>query len=194
VVTVPLPSREAASADDARHLARVEYEDLAEMGVFGDFRVELLYGRVATMSPQGDQHIYSVQRLMELLLPVLLGRARVRVQVPVAASDDSEPEPDVAVVPHADYLDGRPQHCHLVVEVSDTSRTKDLGLKARLYAEMGVPDYWVVDLAKNVIVVHRAPADGRYDDVRPAGRGAEIALLAFPDVMVRVDDVLPPPR
>jgi Uma2 family endonuclease len=34
----------------------------------------------------------------------------------------------------------------LLVEVSDTTLDLDLGPKLRIYAEAGVPEYWVVDL------------------------------------------------
>jgi Uma2 family endonuclease len=98
----------------------------------------------------------------------------------------------MAVLPLGDYLDDFATCCHLVVEVADSSRRKDLGPKARLYAEMGVLDYWVLDIQRRALVVHRAPAGDHYDDVRTLSGGAEIALLAFPDVVVRVDDVLPP--
>ena len=119
-------------------------------------------------------------------------RAEVRSQSPLAASDESEPEPDVAVLPPGAYLDDHPRAAHLVVEVADSSRAKDLGVKARLYAEMGVPDYWVVDLARRELVVHRDPAPDRYREVRTLGAGDAIALLAFPEVTVRIADILPP--
>ena len=78
-------------------------------GALDDARVELLYGRLVSMSPQGGPHSYSVSQLMTLLVRALGERARVRVQAPFAAPDDSEPEPDVALVAPGDYLDGHPE-------------------------------------------------------------------------------------
>jgi len=66
--------------------------------------VELLYGRLVRMSPQGEPHVFSVTRLNKLLVRALGDRAEVRVQAPFGASDVSEPEPDVAVVPPGSYL------------------------------------------------------------------------------------------
>jgi Uma2 family endonuclease len=175
-----------------RRLRRSEYDRLIAMGVFENESLELLYGQLVTMSPQGTAHAYAIRRINNYLVQALARRAEVLVQSPVAASDDSEPEPDVAVVDVGDYLDDHPSACHLVIEVADSSRKTDLELKARLYAEMGVPDYWVVDLARRVLVVHRAPAGDRYDEVRTFGTGASVEVLRFPDVVVRVDDVLPP--
>jgi Uma2 family endonuclease len=144
------------------------------------------------MSPQGTAHAYAIQRFINALVVALAQRALVRVQAPVVASDESEPEPDVAVVDIEDYLDDHPAACHLVIEIADSSRKTDLELKARLYAEMGVPDYWVVDLQRRELVVHRDPVTDRYREVRTLVAGGAIAVLAFPDVVVRVDDVLPP--
>lgn len=41
----------------------------------------------------------------------------------------------------------------LMVEITDTTHDVDLGPKPRIYAEAGVPEYWVVDL--KALVVHR---------------------------------------
>src|SRR5437879_3175316 len=82
-----------------RPLKRVEYDRLVQTGMLRDEHVELLYGSIVQMSPIGAPHSGTVQRLTELLVLALHGRAAVRVQLPFAASDASEPEPDVAVVP-----------------------------------------------------------------------------------------------
>ena len=191
-MTVVTTSAHERSERPIRLLRRSEYDALVSSGSFENERLELLYGQLVTMSPQGTAHAFSVQRLSKLLTLALGQRADVRIQLPVAASDDSEPEPDVAVVDVGDYLDDHPSDCHLVIEVADSSRKTDLELTARLYAEMGVPDYWVVDLARRELVVHRDPAGDRYREVRTFGAGASVEVLRFPDVVVRVDDVLPP--
>ena len=69
---------------------------------------ELLDGALVPMSPIGPPHSSAVQRLMELLLPALLGRATVRAQSPFAAHELSEPEPDIAVVLRDDYGSAHP--------------------------------------------------------------------------------------
>jgi Uma2 family endonuclease len=37
----------------------------------------------------------------------------------------------------------------------------DRGTKGPLYAAMGVPEYWIVDVVGRTIEVHRAPRDER---------------------------------
>jgi Uma2 family endonuclease len=179
-------------AEALRPLKRAEYDQLVELGVFDGEKLELLYGRLVEMSPTGEHHAYVVRKLNMLLTPALVGRAEVGVQGPVAASDESEPEPDIAVLPPGDYLDDHAKSALLIVEVADSSRHRDLTVKARLYAEMGVGDYWVVDLTRREVVVHRRPAGDRFGDVSTFDASAEVALLSFPDVIVRIAAILPP--
>lgn len=173
-------------------VTRAEYEALVCRGALEDARVELLYGRLVAMSPQGEPHTYSVGQLMVLLVRALSDRARVRIQAPFAAPDESEPEPDVAVVAPGDYLEGHPRAAFLIVEVAETSLARDRA-KARLYAAAGVGEYWIVNLPEKVIEVHREPSAEGYSSVSRHKRGERLPLLAFGDVEVAVDGVLPPP-
>ena len=178
--------------EKVRPLRRTDYERLVEMGAFADERVELLYGMVVSMTPIGPAHEEAVDRLTALLVGALGSRARVRVQNSLASpTSESIPQPDLAVVPPADYSRRRPDRALLVVEVAESSLRKDQRVKARLYAESGVPEYWIVNLADGRIEVHRDPADGAYRTRTEHGRGEAVTLLGFPDVYVRVDDVLP---
>jgi len=163
-----------------------------DLGAFRDERVELLYGRLVRTSPQGNEHVYSVRKLAERLIIALQGRAVVQVQAPFAAADDSEPEPDIAVVPSGDYLQEHPAVAFLVIEVSKTSLADDRA-KARLYASR-VPQYWIVNLVDGLVEVHRDPSGDRYERVDSHGRGQQLRVPSFDDVVVTVDDVLPPKR
>jgi Uma2 family endonuclease len=178
------------SPDTARPISRVEYDKMVQIGLFEDEHVELLEGVVVRMSPQGAKHAAVVQRLTHLLVLALGQRAAVRIQSSFAASDGSQPEPDVAVVPPGDYDDAHPSEAWLVVEVSETSLVKDRGLKARLYAETGVPEYWVVNAVDDIIEVHSEIVRGAYARVVPYRKGDVIDLQRFPQVNIRVDDVL----
>jgi Uma2 family endonuclease len=176
-----------------RPLRRAEYDRLVELGMFDDAdRIELLRGSLVEMSPQGDVHSDCSGVLMTLLIRVLGDRASVRAHSPFAAGDYSEPEPDVAVYPPRRFGRGHPDRAFLVIEVSDSSLRTDRGLKSEIYAEAGVPEYWIVDLAHDVVEVRTAPADGHYTRTVTYGRAQRIALTAFPDVEPTTDDFLPP--
>ncbi len=177
--------------EQRRPLKRSEYDKLTELGVFGDERLELLYGSIARMSPIGAPHSSALQRLTELFVLALHGRAVVRIQSPLAASDDSEPEPDVAIVPPGRYSDAHPSQAWLLIEVAESSLSTDRGMKARLYAECGVPEYWVVNLVDGQIEVHTSIVRGVYTRVVPFKRGERVRLQQFADVEIDVTEVLP---
>jgi Uma2 family endonuclease len=114
-------------------------------------------GQLVQMSSQGTLHAYVIGQLNQILVPLLLGRALVRVQMPLAASDISEPEPDLALVEPRAHLADHPRSAYLVVEAAGDSLQKDRMVKARLYAECGVPEYWLVDLDAGLVEVRRGP-------------------------------------
>jgi Uma2 family endonuclease len=180
--------------EQLRPLRRVEYERLVHLGVFEGEKVELLFGRIVRMTPQGDDHSGAIDALLEILFPALLGRARVRVQEPFVAPDESEPEPDLAVVPLRDPFAGHPSEAFFIAEVASTSQEKDRGPKGALYAAAGVPEYWLVDVANRRVERYRTPLEGRYAEASIHGPGEALSLLAFPDVTVELRRVLPPDR
>ncbi len=180
----------AATAEVIRPLRRVEYEKLARLGAFEDERIELLDGEMVAMSPIGLPHDSAVQKLNELLILALHGRASVRCQSSFAASELSQPQPDFTVVQRADYDDEHPSAAHLIIEVAESSLSKDRGRKLRLYATCQVPEYWVVNLVERCIEVYRGVEGATYVRMERYERGQAIQLLAFSDVSIAVSDVL----
>ena len=178
-------------SSNVRRLKREEYDRLVALGLFAREHIELIRGVIVRMSPQGAPHAAPIEVLTELLVPALLGRARVRVQLPLIAPDDSEPEPDLAVVARADHAEEHPSAAHLVIEVARTSAEYDRAPKGPLYAAMGVPEYWVVDVTTRTIEVYRRPCGDRYEESSVFRAGVSIGLVAFPDVSVEVSAVVP---
>lgn len=192
-MNVSLIDAEGIEPARIRPLKRSEYDQLVLLGAFEDERVELLYGTVVTMSPTDPSHDESIDSLDELLSDLLRGRARVRVQSSFAASDDSEPVPDILVVPAQTYWRDHPSRAHLVIEVARTSLRKDRGIKARLYGSVTVEEYWIVEVDAGCVHVLRDPdGEGHWRSRQVARRGETLTLVAFPDVSVPVDRVLPP--
>ncbi|MEO1171601.1 MAG: Uma2 family endonuclease, partial [Myxococcota bacterium] len=88
-------------------LTREKYDRMVEAGILTkDDKVELLYGVLVEMSPQGSEHVHALMHLNRALTRRLNDRAFVRVQLPLPVSGDSVPEPDFAVIP----LDHDPQN------------------------------------------------------------------------------------
>jgi Uma2 family endonuclease len=173
-----------------------EYHRMGEAGIFHeDDRVELLDGQIVEMTPIGPPHRACVNRLTGLFAPLLTsGRATLSIQNGFVLDAHDEPEPDVAVLHHrADgYLtpDPGPDHTFLLVEVADSSLQHDRHDKLPRYAAAGIPEIWLVNLPGDAVEIYRDPREGRYRDLRTARRGATIAPLAFPDLTLRVDEIL----
>lgn len=177
-----------------RLLTRKEYQAICETGVFDDERVELLHGVVVRMSPPSPPHEATIQRLNRLLVMAVGERGWVRINSPWAANDDSLPEPDVVVAPLGDYDLDYPERAWLVIEVSKSSLRKDRGIKARLYARAGVPEYWVVNLVDEIIEAYTEPAGDRYVRRVEYRRGEQIRPSQLPNVEIAVSEVLPAPE
>lgn len=164
--------------DGRRPLYRHEFESLAYAGAFGDERIELLDGQLYYASEESPLHADVHARLNRLLVESIPeDEGMVRAANPFTLSALSMPQPDFLVAaPGQDYRIGHPRRASLIIEVSKSSRARDLGLKARLYADGGVPDYWVVDLVREVVVVHRDPAPGTFRSVTTHADGPVQAL------------------
>jgi Uma2 family endonuclease len=178
-----------------RHRFSVDdYEQMIEKGILTeDDRVELIRGEIIDKISIGDEHAACVSRLNRLFNRTLGDAAIVRIQDPVRL-EDSAPEPDIALVkPRQDfYASGHPRSADvlLVVEVADTSLETDRDVKRPLYAENGIVEYWIVNLAETCIEVHRQPRpDGSYQDVRTLRRGQTIDVAALPGCAFPVDQV-----
>jgi Uma2 family endonuclease len=78
----------------------------------------------------------------------------------------------------------------LVIEVADSSAGYDRSTKGRRYANAGIPEYWIVDLAADRVDVFREPRSGGYGVVRPARRGEAVAPANIPGTELSVDDIL----
>jgi Uma2 family endonuclease len=182
-------------ASTLHRFTREQYYRMAETGVLRDEdRVELLNGEVTDMSPIGDRHAAMVRRLLAYFSPLINGRAVVGVQDPVVLDDWSEPQPDVWLAKYrADFYAGHPTPADLllVVEVADTSLGKDRRIKIPMYAAAGVPEVWLADLIANLLHVFRDPHAGEYRDIREWNRGETTAPLAFPELLLRVDELFP---
>ena len=163
---------------------------MVELGLFEGERVELIYGVVVEMSPKGDRHDGVIEWLNERLVLGLAQRASVRVQSAFAASDGSRPEPDLAIVDRSDHRLGHPTEAHLIIEVAESSLKYDRDVKSKLYAECGVPEYWIVNLVDDIVEVHTDVVRGVYTSVMPERRGGTVAPQAFGDVVLDVSELL----
>jgi Uma2 family endonuclease len=176
-----------------RRFTRSEYYRMAEVGILGDHdRVELIKGEIVQMSAPGRLHRAFVGNLNQLLAARLVDRAVVWMQNPIVLSNDTEPQPDLTVLrrrwPSYREREADADDVLLLIEVADSSLAYDR-TTIRLYAEAGIPEYWIVDCTEESVEVHRDPSGEGYRDVIRAVAPATLRLQAFPDVELTLAEI-----
>ncbi|BAZ42587.1 hypothetical protein NIES4101_85560 [Calothrix sp. NIES-4101] len=165
-----------------------EYHRMIEAGVLRDRKVELLEGEIIEMTPETPIHYNTAKRGAKYLEELLVNQAEVRFNGPITLTN-SEPEPDIAIVklPESTYNSRHPEprDVFLIIEVAKTSLKKDLELKAAIYANAQIQEYWILDLSTRQIIVLRNPQDNKYTQEQIIQDGI-ITPLAFPNIQVSV--------
>lgn len=179
LTTTPLPVR-----------LRVEdFFQLDEAGAFAGYgKTELIRGDIFYTNAQhrpharakGYLHLALVRSLAELGCGL-----DVLIEATVAMPPYSAPEPDLVLTSEPEGQGAVPlASVRLVAEIADTTQASDLGIKTAVYAENGVPEYWVVDLKARAIHQLWAPAGGAYAERRAVQLGERIAAATIKDMAV----------
>ncbi|MEZ4735387.1 MAG: Uma2 family endonuclease [Caldilineaceae bacterium] len=175
-----------------------EYHWLIEQGFFQpDDRVELIEGVLVDMSPLHPPHADTVASLTEELVTKVKRRAKVRIQQPITLPEQiTEPEPDFVLALRTEEYRTKhplPADVLLVGEVSDSTLAYDRGKRARLYAEAGIQEYWIVNLVDNVLEVYRDPlgsgSNAGYQTKLIYPPDAKIAPLALPNCRLELTTI-----
>jgi Uma2 family endonuclease len=144
-----------------------QYHRMIETGILSEGEpIELLDGLLVpkvrgegmTVNPK---HARVVNRFLDLVSELRGRGCHFRAQSPVSLPPYDEPEPDGAIARGSldDYTERHPgpEDLSCVIEVADTSLTRDRTTKQRIYAGTRVPQYLIVDLAANRIEVYEDP-------------------------------------
>lgn len=146
-----------------------QYHQMIHAGILtDDDPIELLDGWLVYKMPKNRQHIIATRHARDLIEQSIPPGWYVDSQEPITM-EESEPEPDVCVIRGAldDYPDHhpRPTDIALLVEVADTTLDRDRGFKKRLYAQAGIPIYWIVNLQDLQVEIYTQPSGpGRLPD------------------------------
>jgi Uma2 family endonuclease len=176
-----------------------QFYQLGELGLFEDRHVELIRGMIYEMTTNPG-HATSSELARDLLSRIFGAGWNVREMKPLDTGRRSLLEPDIAVVAGSirDFARVHPTTAALVVEISETTLRKDRTIKAHLYAQAKLPDYWIVNLIDRQLEVHREPGTDpdrkgrfRYGSVTIVPESGTISPLAAPDSVVPVSDLLP---
>ena len=173
-----------------------DYHRMGEAGILlEDDRVELIRGEIVAMSPIGNPHNAAVDRANRALVNLVGDRAIVRVQGSVRLDEYDEPQPDIVLLrPRPDFynsMSAGPKDIFLIVEMADSSLKYDRRVKAGLYAELGIPEYWVVDLNGDCVLTYSEARGKAYRLVRTVRRGEYLTPELLPDCTLLTDNLLP---
>jgi len=156
-----LATRESFEA----HFTATEFLHMAETGAFNDMTIELVAGRLERQHPPRTDHALRQAMVVGQLWAIFASsEVRVMGEVRLELADDMILSCDTALLdgPVAAGRLARPEELRLVVEIAETTRLRDLGMKRIAYAMAGVPVYWVVDGPMAVTHVHAEPMRGDY--------------------------------
>ncbi|QJW95283.1 Uma2 family endonuclease [Frigoriglobus tundricola] len=160
--TATPPQRYYSAHSTFRKFTLDEYHKLIEIGVFASGEpYELLEGNLVHKMSRGTPHDAAVQALLKRLFRMSPAGWDLRSQSAVTLTAGNEPEPDCAIV-RGDENTYRtrnpgPADIGLLIEVSDSSLYIDRYDKGRIYAQNGIPVYWVVNVVDKVIEVYTQP-------------------------------------
>jgi Uma2 family endonuclease len=174
---------------------REECARLDALGLLDQQHLELVEGELIDKMGKNMPHVNALA-LLHAWLTGAFGKRFVYQEAPIDVSPEdnpsNEPEPDIVVL-NRDFSNFRsarpsPQDLHLVVEVADTTLSFDLTTKAPLYARAGIVEYWVLDVQKRRLIVHRHPQFGKYTTILIYSEQESVAPLAAPQAMFKVAD------
>ena len=189
------------TAVTAKRFSIAEYHRLGELGFFEpEDRIELIRGEIIIMAAKGRLHSVCNSLLVEELIILLARRARVRGQEPIILSDNSEPEPDVVIARNrADrYFSSHPEPADiwLVIEVADSTLKYDRRTKLPLYAETGIPNYWIFNWVDRQLEMHSEPyrkqkGSFSYQLQRVVLPNQTVVIPGFPELSLDLSAVFP---
>ena len=135
------------------------------------------------MSPKGNRHDLVRDELQDDIVNRLPRSARLSSEIGWRPDDNTYLEPDLIIFPRGYKGITVPANELIVlIEVAVSSLKYDLTDKAKIYARLGVQEYWVVNAKTLETILHLEPGTegyGKVSTVAPSDTLAPLALLAL---------------
>ena len=197
-ITLTPPTMLFPFASAVHRITVDEYERIIRAGALENpGKVELIDGYLVDKMAKNPEHSFSATSAHEKLKDLLPAGWSARKEEPVRIPDYDEPEPDVSVVRGiaTDYRHRIPEPADvaLLVEVSDSSLSQDLGPKLSAYAKAGIPVYWIVNLIDGQVEVYSNPGPSGYQthEVLAPGHVLRVVVDGVEIGEIPVADILP---
>lgn len=165
------------SPDNRARFTSAEFLRMVESGAFEGMKVELIDGNLERINtPMGGYAAAQANVVFHLAQTV--GVALVLGETGLVIDDSTVVACDAALLrqPIAENRFLTPDDVLLVVEIAQTTQSRDMGLKRMLYAQANIPTYWVIDGVRRVVHVYADPVEGDYSSVHTVRFGAPLAV------------------
>ena len=169
-----------------------EYRDLDETddGVW-----ELIDGELYQMPPASGEHQFLIDFLVRMINNLTTGMqpslGLAFSNLGLAISELYAPTPDIIYLRtenmrlvKGSFVEGIPD---LVVEILSSDRNRDLVMKRDLYADAGIPEYWIVDPANGSISVLELSGSAYLE--RTLGSGDTLTTPTIPGFELALADL-----
>jgi Uma2 family endonuclease len=191
--TVSLPNIDITQIVPVHRFSTADYLDMVEKGILGpDDHVELVEGVIVEMAPAGIPHNHFTMRVNELFSP-LQGQFKIAVQGTLTVAEGHVYDPDFMLLRQRPdrYKAKLPQVADvlLVIEAAESSLPRHQKIKMPVYAAAGIPEYWIADLERERIIVHREPGPSGYGVVEIRQGADLVSPSAAPSLSFAVCDV-----
>lgn len=175
------PLSDGTFGADPSSITLEEHHRMVEAGkITKEDKVELIRGRLVKKEPKTPLHSATVGLLGKRLRVLMPTEWFAQEEKPITLAD-SEPEPDVSVARERsdEYFEHHPQagDLALVVEVSISSLDFNRNTKRSIYAEAGIPYYWIVNLVDLRIEVYSEPSLGDYRKVIHRAKDDPVSII-----------------
>jgi Uma2 family endonuclease len=166
-----------------------DYHQMIASGLLDNRSLELIKGEIIQISPESVAHSFYCRGTAKYLRSILGERAEISEAHPITLPNDSEPEPDIAILrtPDTLYQNRHPLPADIfwLIEIASSTLAKDLGIKKDIYAQAGIPEYWVMNLQTLELVIFKDLLGDEYRSKVCLSSG-NISPLAFPEISIEI--------
>jgi Uma2 family endonuclease len=172
-----------------------EIERMLAIGILDpDEKFELIDGEIVPMRPRNMPHVCWRAKITKWFVQNVTSDLEVAPEATLTLSRRPartfeadillfRPVPGMTQISPADVL--------LAIEIADTTRDKDMKVKAPRYGDFGVAELWVVDLNAKATFVHRQPRKDGYDAIVEVPFNTPLTALFDPALALTLQDIAP---
>lgn len=161
-----------------------------------DERVELVEGDLIVMASKGYAHELVRSELLAAMMKAAADDLRIVSEMTIQFGERALLEPDITVLPRrrlteseAGFVRLAGSDCALVVEIAGSSLGYDKRTKARLYAEFGIRELWVVDARERRTWIHTGATRDGWSSVVEHGPESVLTTPAVPGFAIRLSKI-----